>query len=339
MAELFNDQSEPEPNINNELKSMPDKKQKDNKHYLIALAIFIFALIIGVIIIYYQSFSNQLVLKNANPAMIALAQQAGMNQRGELVFLRAKPQFATDAQMRVDCAGNAAANNKNGFIEQGCFVPNSNNHATGQIFIRQMPPNLYDQEIVTASYEMLHLIYFSLSGSSQSSSLVQAIEANYNSLHSVSLNTQVVNFAKTEPGYRDLELFSLLGTEFSKLSPNLEQFYAPYFINRQLTVDNYNQVISTFQNEQTQLKQIRSTITSDDSLANVAYADSLAWASAGNAYEDTYNYNIYKNYIAQENTAINQYNLLSNEYNTLVTEFNGSQPISTIQNIKVQSSK
>jgi len=343
--------SEETKNINtlSELSTTTDSTLKDDKNslskklslrnYLWALLILSVGILIAGVVLFYQPFSNYLILKNANPAMISLAQQAGMSKDGEIVFLRAKPQFATDAQMRSDCAGNAAANNKNGFIEQGCFVPNPHNHSSGRIYIRQMPANLYDQEIVTATYEMLHSVYFSLSGSSQSSSLVQSIESNYNSLHNPNLDAQVVNFANTEPGYRDLELFSLLGTEFGKVSSPLEQFYAPYFTNRQLSVDSYNRVTSTFQTEQAQLKQLSSTIASDDGAANTAYADSLAWAKTGNAYEDAYNYNIYKNYIAQENTTINQYNQLSQEYNTLVTEYNGSQPVNSIQNIQTQASK
>ena len=316
-----------------------NKAPKKNNHVILAITIFVISLIIAAVIVYYQPVNDYFILKDANPDMVALAQQSGMSKQGELIFLSTKPQFATDAQMRLDCAGNAAANNKNGFIEQGCFVPNSNDHSTGRIYIRQMPPNLYSQEIVTASYEMLHSVYFSLVGSNQATALIQAIEKNYNAVHTPQLDAQVVNFAKTEPGYRDLELFSLLGTEYSNVSPSLASFYAPYFISRSLTVDSYISVTATFKNEQAQLKQLSNTVTSDSSLANTAYVDSIAWAQSGNAYEDAYNYNIYKQYIAQENTTINQYNLLSSEYNTLVTEYNGSQPVNTIQNIQTQAAK
>ncbi|MHB1864547.1 MAG: hypothetical protein ACYCPS_00045 [Candidatus Saccharimonadales bacterium] len=305
------------------------------RNYALAFLIFFVGIIIAGIVLLYQPFSNYLILKNANPAMIALAQQAGMSNQGELVFLRATPQFATDSQMRSDCADNAAANNKNGFIEQGCYVPNSHTHSAGRIYIRQMPAGLYDQEIVTAAYEMLHSVYFATSNSK----LVMTIEDNYNQVHDSNLDAQVVNFAKTEPDYRDLELFSLLGTEYSNLSPGLESYYSPYFTNRNLTVNSYNRITAIFQNEQTQLKQIQQTISTDDSLANKAYADSLAWANVGNSYEDSYDYNIYKNYISQENTAIAQYNQLSQAYNTLVTEYNGTQPVSQIQNVTTQSSK
>ena len=315
------------------------KKYNRTLAYVVASTILLLGIAAAAFIIFYQPISDSIVLKNANPAMVALAQQAGMSRQGELVFLRTNPQLATDSQMRTFCAGNAAANNKNGFIEQGCFVPDSHNHANGRIYIRQMPANLYDQEIVTASYEMLHSVYFKLAGSSEQTVLVQTIESNYNSLHTPSLDAQVINFAKTEPGYRDLELFSLLGTEFANVSSGLQKFYAPYFTNRLLSVDSYDHVTSIFQDEQTQLQQLRNTIATDDGLANKAYADSLGWARQGNAYEDTYNYNIYTNYISQENNAIDQYNNLSSAYNTLVTEYNGTQPVNSINNVQTQGAK
>ena len=319
----------------------PPKKKilKSNNHYLIAAVIFILCLVIAAIIVYYQPVKDYLILRDANPSMIALAQQAGMSRQGELIFLGANPQFASDAQMRSDCSGNAAANNKNGFIEQGCFVPNPSNHTVGRIYIRQMPPNLYDQEIVTAAYEMLHAVYFNLVSGSQSASLIQAIETNYNRFFNTQLNAQVINFARTEPGYRDLELFSLLGTEYLNVSTQLNYFYAPYFTGRNLTVDSYNRVTTTFNNDQTQLNQLSKTIASDASLANSAYVDSIAWAKLGNSYEDSYNYNIYKNYVAQQNIIINQYNQLSSQYNTLDTQYNGSQPVNSIQNIQTQAAK
>lgn len=304
------------------------------KTYLLALLIVLLGGLIAAAVVFYQPFMNYLVLKNANPAMISLAEQAGMSRQGELVFLRSDPQLATDAQMSTDCAGNAAANNKNGFIEQGCYVPDPGNVTRGHIFIRQMPANLYNEEIVTAAYEMLHSVYLS----QNSPQLIQAIESNYSHIHNASLNAQVVNFASTEPGYRDLELFSLLGTQYTSLSPALEAYYAPYFANRSLTVSNYTRVTTLFQSEQTQLNQLQAAIAAEASSANQAYADSVAWAKAGNATEDTYDYNIYKNYVAEENANINQYNQLSKAYNALVTEYDGTQPVAHINQVTTNSS-
>jgi chromosome segregation ATPase len=63
-------------------------------------------------------------------------------------------------------------------------------------------------------------------------------------------------YAKTEPGERDNELHSILGTEVADLSPALEQHYRAYFSDRQKVValfDNYSAVFTKLQTESQQL--------------------------------------------------------------------------------------
>jgi hypothetical protein len=137
----------------------------------------------------------------------------------------------------------------------------------------------------------------------------------------------VSNFAKTEPGARDLELFSILGTEYSNISSSLTGYYAPYFKNIGTDVSLNNQINQLFQNDQTQLSQLNNTINTDESEANTAYADSVSWANIGNESENTYNYNIYLQDYNAATSAINQYNDLVEQYNTLVTEITGGEQI------------
>ncbi len=169
---------------------------------------------------------DEITIETANPAMVKLAQQSGMSRQGEVLFLKTKPQLVSDTQMESDCSANTAANNSDGFIEQGCYDPTSN-----RIYIRQMPTDLYDLEVSTAAYEMLHPVYISLYNSGQGSALDKSIEANYQAINDSFLNSQVANFAKTEPGARDLELFSLLGTGYSNITQDLANYYQPYFSN------------------------------------------------------------------------------------------------------------
>ncbi len=305
----------------------------------VATVIFFLGILAAISILFLRPIPASWILKTANPAMITLAKRAGMSRQGELIFLQSDPKVVSDTQMEQYCAGNAASNNRNGFIEQGCYVPNSYNPTTGHIYIRQMPTDLYDQEVVTAAYEMLHAVYFKWTVNGQQSQLVQMIENNYKTTHNQSLEAQVANFAKTEPGYRDLELFSLLGTEYLNLSSGLSNFYAPYFSNRNLTITSFTKTKALFQNYQLQLQQLQSDITRYDNLANKAYSGSVAWARVGNAREDTYDYNIYKEYVSLENTAINQYNSLVSDYNALVTEYNGSQPVNSMSTVTTAKSK
>lgn len=277
-------------------------------------------------------YSDNYVLTHADPAIVKLADEAGMSRKGKLVFLRTDPQFVSDTEMQTACAENTAANNSNGFIEQGCYSPGTN-----RIYLRKMPSNLHSLEVSTASYEMLHPVYISLQHSSKGKTLDQAIEANFTSINDKHLQDQVANFAKTEPDARDLELFSLLGTGYANLTGDLAAYYTPYFDDINKTVSANNQVLQLFQSNQAQLAQLKDSIARYDALANSAYASSVRWANAGSESWDTYYYNLYKQYIAQENTSIDQYNALIVSYNTLVTEYNGSQPVKQINPAATQS--
>jgi hypothetical protein len=272
------------------------------------------------------------MLDNADPAMVSLANEAGMSREGTLIFLRTHPRLVSDSEMQTDCAENTAANNSNGFIEQGCYVP-----ATNQIFLRKMPDDLHSMVTATAAYEMLHPVYIALHDSSRAASLDAAIEANFTAINDPDLNNQVGNFAKTEPGARDLELFSLLGTGYSNLTDDLAQFYAPYFDNLSADVAANDQVKQLFQSDEDQLSQMDSQIKDYDTLASDAYATSARWAQAGSQYWDDYYYNQYRQYLDQENNLIDQYNNLLDSYNALVTEYNGTQPVQRINPAQTQS--
>jgi hypothetical protein len=278
-----------------------------------------------------QRAEDQYILTHADPAMVTLADQAGMSRQGKLVFLRTHPNLVSDTEMQTVCAQNTAANNQNGFIEQGCYAP-----ATNRIYIRRMPSTLQKLEFTTAAYEMLHPVYLKLHHFAHAGTLDAAIEANYVGLHDPKLVAQVANFASTEPGARDLELFSLIGTGYSDLSGGLVRYYAPYFDNRGLTVTATRDIDRRFQQSQDQLAKLKQQIDSFNKLADTAYATSVTQAKAGDASGDNYYYNLYRQYLKQENTAIRQYNEVLKNYNTLAAEYNGTQPVRQITPAQTQ---
>lgn len=305
--------------------------------------------IVGLIVLVavaHRPVDNYITIHTANSTMVNLAQNAGMSTEGEVLFLKTKPQLDTDSQMEADCSSNAAANNSNGFIEQGCYVPTTN-----RIYIRKMPSNLYNLEVATAAYEMLHPVYISLTNSGDGKALNASIENNYHAINDANLNQQVANFNKTEPGDIDLELFSLLGTGYSSLTSDLNNYYSPYFSDISKTVAANNQVYQLFQSDVSQLNSLNDTYNQYKNLANTANSDansayqySVDAANNGNAYYDNYNYNIYKQDIAAYNSDVdtinnnaNQYNSLLNDYNNLITEFNGTQPVAQLQTDQSQN--
>jgi len=64
------------------------------------------------------------------------------------------------------------------------------------------------------------------------------IEAEYAKLSTDKDFSELMEFyARTEPGQRDNELHSIIGTEISNISPELEAHYDKYFSNRKAVVD------------------------------------------------------------------------------------------------------
>lgn len=282
--------------------------------------------------IFSASISDGLTIHNADPTMIKLAQDAGMTRRGELIFLRTHPLLVDDSGMAQYCQGSQE--NNNGFIEQGCFVPNVSDPTTGHIYIRKVPSDLYNVEVTTAAYEMLHPAYIGLSESSDNGvALNKSIEANRVALSDDAMAAQVANFAKTEPTARDLELFSIIGTEYSGISDDLAAYYAPYLVDINTVVSLNNQVNQLFESDEAQLRSLSDTIDTLDGYATTAYRNSVSWANAGSQYEDDYNYSIYQKDLDSENSYIQRYNTLLDQYNILVDEYNGQQfsPVSQPQ--------
>lgn len=95
-------------------------------------------------------------------------------------------------------------------------------------------------EEVTAAHEMLHAVYQRLS-QSEKQRIDRLIEAAYETLKDdPRLAERMAFYARTEPGERDNELHSIIGTEVMEVSAELEAHYAQYFSNRKAVVELHN---------------------------------------------------------------------------------------------------
>jgi hypothetical protein len=301
-----------------------------NKEFII-LSIIVLGAAFG---IGFGPVSDYFTIRDANPAMVKLAQQAGMSRQGEVLFLRTNPQIDSDTQFPNDCS--TASSNSNGESVLGCYVSSTN-----RIYILQMPNDLYDEEVSTAAYEMLHPVYDDLLQSG-SNNVNQAIESAYSAVESDpssctdDISSMVGVFAKTEPGARDNELFSLLGTECDNLPSDLLSYYSPYFANIYDDVADNQQVSDLLQNDLTQINQLNTTINQLNSKIATDLYDTESWDGI-NESEFNYDYNIYSQNIDTANNDIDQYNQLVNQYNSVNIALNGGQPVSQIQNVQSQS--
>jgi hypothetical protein len=163
---------------------------------------------------------------------------------------------------------------------------------------------------VVAAHEMLHAAYDRLSPWAKKK-LNSELEQQVTTLNNASLNKRLQDYASFEPGARDNELHSILGTEYANLSADLEHYYSQYFQNRaQVVADNqeFNQVFSGLEDE---ISSLESKISSQESIAQARLQN-------GNVAG-------YNAMVGPINELINQYNADITRYNELAASLKGQQ--------------
>lgn len=275
-----------------------------------------------------------------------LADDTAMTAYGRNLF------YASDPKIDDREAFNQACNNSLGeqgavlgcYARQGIFIFNVND------------PRLPGVKDVTAAHETLHAVYDRLDTTTKNQvnnwlHVELAKRANDSDLQAT-----IALYNKSEPGELLNEMHSILGTEYSSLTPELEQYYNKYF-NRSVVVGfatSYKGVfaaskarIASYQNQLTSLKaqidantemlqQKQSSLQAQsDELDTLRHSDPATYNSrvAGfNAQVTSYN-----QLVRSTQSLINQYNSIVDKEKdeiALQTDLNHSlnsnyQPVST----------
>jgi hypothetical protein len=149
-----------------------------------------------------------------------LAEDAGMNEEGKRLFFRFSPQLVDQPQLDSSCD-----------IEKlGCVEGSS-------IYILiDTTKREYKRNIVTASHEMLHVAYSRLKPSELE---------NLQSLLTIELakpaSSDILDKLKDYPSedYYN-EAYSFIGSEILNVSPELNEYYKKYFIDRSKSTTAYS---------------------------------------------------------------------------------------------------
>ncbi|WP_419818656.1 hypothetical protein [Glaciibacter flavus] len=179
----------------------------------------------------------------ADSATRKLADAAGMTSTGQRLFLGADPSIEPASTFDKACAdadsgtGAESGGHSGGEGAQtlGCFVPSS-----GIIHIRDLSalgPSGANLETVTAAHEMLHVAW-ERTGRAERERLTALLEAEaVKRADDPSFTGMLAPYGDISAPARDDELHSLVGTETAGLSPELEEHYARYFLDRAALVD------------------------------------------------------------------------------------------------------
>lgn len=161
-----------------------------------------------------------------------LATRDTLTPNARFTFYASQPVVEDAATFNKDCV-----NTEQGSAILGCYVGD-------RIYVYNVTdPQLDGIQEATAAHEMLHAEYQRLSATERKK-VDALVEAEYAKLKGTAdFADRMALYARTEPGERDNELHSIIGTEVSNISPELEAYYSKYFTNRQAVVkmhDAYN---------------------------------------------------------------------------------------------------
>jgi uncharacterized protein (DUF3084 family) len=166
--------------------------------------------------------------------VVHLSDGSSMNQYGRHLFYVYHPQLEGREPFNQHCRDDEFT------IILGCYV-------SGQgIYIFEVDDSrLEGVEEVTAAHEMLHAAYERLDDH-EKQRINTLLQQAYDNITDERLRQTIKQYEGKDPSSVPNELHSILGTEVSNLSPELETYYKRYFTNRQQVVSLSEKYETTF---------------------------------------------------------------------------------------------
>ena len=234
----------------------------------VAICLVIIALSLTAII-YRQFVKDQITVWGfqSTSEIDALVGRAGMNDYGKFIYHASQPSLDATQNFNNECD---RVENTTSIL--GCY-------SNYRIYIYDVTDAQLDGiREVTATHETLHAVYGRMS-SDEKSKINVLLEAEYKKLeNNTDYTDRMAFYARTEPGERDNELHSVIGTEISNINPELETYYSKYFSDRQKVVvlnTKYISVFKNLQNHANELSQQLSSLASSISIKTSQYNSSV----------------------------------------------------------------
>jgi len=180
----------------------------------------------------------------------SIVERAGLNDNGKFVFYTAHPSIEDAVSFNQKCGRK-----ENSTAILGCY--------NGQdIYIYNVTDARLDGiREVTAAHEMLHAAYARLNDS-EKKHITALLMDEYEKLKGdKDFGMRMAFYDRTEPGERDNELHSIIGTEVSSISNELEVYYKKYFIDRSKVVALHEKYATIFNELQKRGEEISSQLT------------------------------------------------------------------------------
>ena len=264
-----------------------------------------------------------------------IASDDQLTSSGKFAFYAAQPSIDDKTTFNKECQSK-----ENGTAILGCYA---NNH----IYLYDVTDSqLSGIKQVTAAHEMLHAIYQRMSQSDKDS-INKLVEVEFQKLKTnPDYSQRMAYYSRAEPGERDNELHSIIGTEVASISPQLEAHYDKYFGDRSKVVgfyDSYHSAFTSLTNQASALSkqldslnsQINTTMTNYSADVKQLNADVSAFnqQAADGTFSSQSEFNEKRKVLENRvnaidierdsvNALIAQFNNLRDQYNNIVTQSN-----------------
>lgn len=183
-------------------------------------------------------------------AITAIADRTSMSDNGRFLFYASHPSIEESQVFNDKCAR----------IERSAAILGCYNGRNIYVY-NVTNPKLDGIREVTSAHEMLHAAYMRL-GDEERKNVDALVEAEYAKLSDdAEFAERMAFYARTEPGERDNELHSIIGTEVASISPALEQHYKRYFDDRAKVVALHTQYASVFAGLQQRSEELSQQLT------------------------------------------------------------------------------
>lgn len=204
--------------------------------------------VLAIVFLYfnYQNIIDQVVVARYQPSsqLSQIVSDINFTSRGKFLFFATQPELSERDSFNKHCEKKAEQT-----VVLGCYL------APQHIYIYNITdPRLSGVRQVTSAHEMLHAAYDRLDNSTKKrvNSLIEQALPEVEKTEP-DLASRLKIYETTEPGERDNELHSILGTEATTLPAELETYYKQYFADRSVITkyaSQYDKVFNDVKNEQ-----------------------------------------------------------------------------------------
>lgn len=232
---------------------MLNTKRSKAQGYIASLVVVLLSVVATVfLLLNRQQIIDQVYVWQYQPSteISAFSSRTSMSDRGEFLFYASHPSIEESQVFNEKCAK----------IERSAAILGCYNGRNIYIY-NVKNPKLDGIREVTSAHEMLHAAYLRLSEKDRQKVDV-LVEAEYAKLSDdKEFSERMAFYARTEPGERDNELHSIIGTEVAAVSSELENYYKQYFNDRSKVVALHSQYASVFASLQLRSDELSAQLT------------------------------------------------------------------------------